>query len=136
MLTFRSPDFKPPQESPMFERFIARQPIFDQRLKVVAYELLFRANSRNVFEPRPNASSSVIVDSTMLFDLQTLTGPAKAFVNVDETALLQGAPKLLPKDRVVVEVLETVSPTREIVDACLYALPGIFLRASRHHRRT
>jgi c-di-GMP-related signal transduction protein len=102
----------------MFERFIARQPIFDQRMKVVGYELLFRASSRNVFEPRPNASSSVMVDSTMLFDLQTLTGPAKAFVNADDSALLQGAPRLLPKERVVVEVLETVVPTPEIVSAC------------------
>lgn len=102
----------------MLERFIARQPIFDQRLKVIAYELLFRASSRNVFEPRQNASSSVIVDSTMLFDLQTLTGPAKAFVNADGTALLQGAPRLLPKDRVVIEVLESVVPTPEIVKAC------------------
>ena len=102
----------------MLERFIARQPIFDQRLKVVAYELLFRASSRNVFEPRQNASSSVIVDSTMLFDLQTLTGSAKAFVNADDSALLHGAPRLLPKDRVVIEVLETVVPTPEIVKAC------------------
>jgi len=81
----------------MFERYIARQPIFDQRAKVVAYELLFRASARNVFEHRENASSSVIVDSIMLFDLQTLTGAAKAFINADETALLRGAPKLLPK---------------------------------------
>src|SRR5262244_2771361 len=102
----------------MFERFIARQPIFDQRLKVVAYELLFRASSRNVFEPRQNAATSVIVDSTMLFDLQTLTGVAKAFINVDDAALLQRAPRLLPKERVVIEILETVNPTDEVFAAC------------------
>jgi EAL and modified HD-GYP domain-containing signal transduction protein len=102
----------------MLERFIARQPIFDQRLKVMAYELLFRASARNVFEPRENASSRVFVDANMLFDLQTLTGAAKAFLNADETALLRGAPRLLPKDRIVIEVLETVAPTREIVEAC------------------
>jgi c-di-GMP-related signal transduction protein len=102
----------------MFERYIARQPIFDQRMKVVAYELLFRASARNVFEFRENASSSVIVDATMLFDLQTLTGPAKAFVNADESALVRGAPKLLPKDRIVIEILETVLPTPDVVKAC------------------
>lgn len=102
----------------MYERFIARQPIFDQRLKVFAYELLFRSGPQNVFQPRKDASSSVIVDSTMLFDLQTLTGHAKAFVNTDQTALLQGAVKLLPADRIVVEILETVVPTPEVVAAC------------------
>ena len=102
----------------MYERFIARQPIFDERLKVFAYELLFRAGPQNIFQPRKDASSSVIVDSATLFDLQTLTGHAKAFINVDEAALLSGAARLLPASRIVVEILETVSPTPEVVQAC------------------
>jgi EAL and modified HD-GYP domain-containing signal transduction protein len=102
----------------LYERFIARQPIFDGRLKLFAYELLFRGGPQNVFQPRKDASSSVIVDSTMLFDLQTLTGRAKAFINADESALLQGAVKLLPVGRIVVEILESVAPTPDIVDAC------------------
>ena len=48
----------------VFENFIARQPIFDQRLKVFAYELLFRAGTEDVFRPRKEASSSTIVDSS------------------------------------------------------------------------
>jgi c-di-GMP-related signal transduction protein len=102
----------------VYERFIARQPIFDSRLKVFAYELLFRAGRKNVFEPRKDASSSVIVDSSMLFDFQTLVGSAKAFINVDENALLRRAIKLLPADRIIVEILETVCPEGEIIAAC------------------
>lgn len=103
----------------MYEKFIARQPIFDTRLKVFAYELLFRSGPKNIFQPRKEASSSVIVDSSTLFDLQTLTGPhAKAFINVDEAAILRGAVRLLPAKRIVVEILETVSPTPEVVQAC------------------
>jgi EAL and modified HD-GYP domain-containing signal transduction protein len=102
----------------LYERFVARQPIFDERLKVFAYELLFRAGPQNIFQPRKDASSSVIVDSTTLFDLETLTGHAKAFINVDEAALLSGAPRMLPPQRIVVEILETVTPTPEIVQAC------------------
>ena len=102
----------------MYERFIARQPIFDYRLKVFAYELLFRDGPQNVFRPRQDASSSVIVDATMLFDFQTLIGPKKAFINADENAILRGALKLLPADRIIVEILETVRPSCEIVAAC------------------
>jgi c-di-GMP-related signal transduction protein len=102
----------------LYERFIARQPIFDERLKVFAYELLFRAGPQNIFQPRKDASSSVIVDSATLFDLQTLTGHAKAFINVDEGALLRGAARLLPAKRIVVEILESVSPTPVIIQAC------------------
>ena len=102
----------------MHEKFIARQPIFDKRLRVHAYELLFRSGPQNFFSPRHQASSSVIADSLTIFDLQTLTGPARAFVNVDEMALRLGAPRLMPPDRVVLEILENVKPTSEIVNLC------------------
>lgn len=102
----------------MQARFIARQPIFDKRLRVYAYELLFRGGPQNYFQPANNASSSVIADSITLFDLQALTGSARAFVNVDELALRLGAPRLLPPDRIVVEVLETVAASEEIVKIC------------------
>lgn len=102
----------------MHERFIARQPIFDQRLQVFAYELLFRGGPQNSFKPYANASSSVIADSITLFDLQMLTGQARAFVNLDELALRLGAARLLPAERIVVEILETVRPTQEVVGLC------------------
>jgi c-di-GMP-related signal transduction protein len=102
----------------VYEKFIARQPIFDEKLKLFAYELLFRANSQNVFQSRKEASSSVIVDSLMLFDLPTLTGSVKAFINLDKSALQRGAARLLPPDRVIIEILETVSPTPEVVQLC------------------
>jgi c-di-GMP-related signal transduction protein len=102
----------------MHERFIARQPIFDNRLQVYAYELLFRGGPQNYFQPSRNASSSGIADSVTLFDLQTLTGRARAFVNVDELALKLGVPRLLPPERIVVEILETVQPTEEILSIC------------------
>jgi c-di-GMP-related signal transduction protein len=102
----------------MHEKFIARQPILDTRLQVFAYELLFRGGPQNSFQPFANAASSVIADSITLFDLEMLAGQARAFVNVDEMALRLGAPGLLPADRIVVEILETVRPTQEILGAC------------------
>jgi len=102
----------------MHEKFIARQPIFDKILRVHAYELLFRGGPQNFFQPRNHASSSVIADSLTIFDLQTLTGPARAFINVDEMALRLGAPRLMPPDRVVLEILESVNPAREVVNLC------------------
>lgn len=102
----------------MYERFIARQPIFDGRQKVFAYELLFRSGRHNSFQPHKNASTSVIVDSALLFDLQTLVGHAKAFINADQDALLRGAVRLLPADRIIVEILESVPPSGDVVAAC------------------
>jgi c-di-GMP-related signal transduction protein len=78
----------------------------------------FRAGSQNVFQLRKEASSSVIVDSITLFDLPALTGAAKAFINLDEPSPRRGAARLLPADRVIIEILETVSPTPEVVQLC------------------
>lgn len=102
----------------MTEKFIAKQAIFDGALNVFAYELLFRGSKVNRFEPDVIASQSVIVDSTMVFDMERLIGPAKAFVNVDEKSLLSEAPRLLDPRRVVLELLETVNPGMEVHEAC------------------
>jgi len=109
-----------PQESKPLatERFVARQPIFDKRLKVFGYELLFRAGPENFFRPHEAAAGSVIADSLTLFDLQTLVGHARAFVNIDEASLLRDSARLLPKDHVVLELLETITPSPEVVEAC------------------
>jgi c-di-GMP-related signal transduction protein len=102
----------------MHEKFIARQPIFDDKLKLFGYELLFRASSENVFRPYKSASDSLIVDSTSLFGLQSLTGHAKAFINLDLFALQRGTARLLPPDQVVIEILENITPTQEVVQLC------------------
>src|SRR5256886_7054063 len=102
----------------MSDKFIARQPIFGSDLKVFAYELLFRTSPENRALPNAMVSQSVIVDSMMVFDLERLIGPAKAFVNMDEKALLSEAAKLLDPRRVVLEVLEHVKPTSEVIESC------------------
>ena len=102
----------------MSDKFIARQPIFGPNMKLYAYELLFRSSEWNGFVPNPMASQSVIVDSMMVFDMERLIGAAKAFVNVDEKALQSEAARLLDPRRVVIEILEHVEPTEQIVEVC------------------
>ncbi|MGC1902909.1 MAG: hypothetical protein WA715_03725 [Candidatus Acidiferrum sp.] len=102
----------------MHEKFFARQPIFDDQLKLIAYEPLFRAGSENVFHHYKEASGSLIVDSTMAFGLQPLTGHAKAFINLDKLALERGTARLLPPDQVMIEIFESVTPSQEVVQLC------------------
>jgi len=101
--------------------FVARQPIFKRNKEVFAYELLFRAGLHNYFDPgqdEEEATSKVITNSFLLIGLPTMTEGKKAFVNFSEYMLLNGYPELFPKDHVVVEVLETVRATPEVVDSC------------------
>ncbi len=100
--------------------FVARQPIFDSRTSVYAYELLFRSGAENVFSSSdPDAASArVMADSSSLFGLDSLTAGRRAFVNVTRRVLIEGLCLLLPKDWLVVELLETIEPDPEVVAAC------------------
>ena len=102
------------------DAFIARQPIFDRQLGVHAYELLFRSGLKDFFDhPDPDqASSKVIADSLLLPGLDSLTGGRPAFINVTRELLVGDGISLLPASTTVVEILETVEPDREVLDAC------------------
>ncbi len=102
------------------ESFIARQPIFDARRNVYGYELFFRSGLENVFrhENPDQATSKVMVDSFFLFNLNDLTGGKRAFINVPREILLKEYMFFLPREQVVVELLETVEPDAEVLQAC------------------
>jgi EAL and modified HD-GYP domain-containing signal transduction protein len=103
------------------ERFLARQPIFDTALRVVAYELLFRSDLDNYCKAvdTTQASSSVISHSALLFDLPHLTGGHRAFVNIGREGLLADHVRVLPPAMTTVEILEHVVADDAVVDACL-----------------
>ena len=101
--------------------FVARQPIFTRNKEVFAYELLFRSGLHNYFDPLQDgeeATSKVITNSFLLIGIATITEGKKAFINFNEEMLLKGYPSLFPKEIAVVEVLETVGATPEVLQAC------------------
>ena len=102
----------------MEEAFIGRQAILDQQKKVYAYEILFRSGLKNAFDPNLDgnvATQSVMVNAMLDFGMNKLVSDKRAFINFTEQNLLNRAPKLLPSENVVVEILETVQPTPEIL---------------------
>ncbi len=102
------------------EHFIARQPIFDTKGRVYAYELLFRSGLHNYFDcdDADHAAASVIANSALLFGLNEMTGNAKAFINCTRKVLLEDYMTVLPKERAVIEILEHVEPDAEVIAAC------------------
>jgi EAL and modified HD-GYP domain-containing signal transduction protein len=102
------------------ETFIARQPIFEGNQKVYGYELLFRSSLNNMFSHSDpdQASSKVLADSFFLLGLPLLTGGKRAFINVTREILLKEFLFLIPKDHIVIEVLEDVIPDAEVISAC------------------
>ena len=100
--------------------FLGRQPILDRRQELFAYELLFRnsaANAANVSDDLA-ATASVISHTFGELGVDQALGPYKGFINCDANLLLSDLPELLPPDKIVLEVLETVDITPEIVERC------------------
>ncbi len=64
------------------------------------------------------ATSKVISDSYFLLGIPTLTGGKRAFINITRDVLLNEFVYLIPKESMVVEILETVEPDPEILAAC------------------
>lgn len=99
-------------------RYVARQPILDLRGRVHAYELLFRSGPEQGFRGDSDLATRTMLDNTVIFGLERLTGGVSAFVNCTREALTDNLVEILPPGICVLEILETVEPTPELVDAC------------------
>lgn len=99
--------------------FVARQPIFDRRQQVVAYELLYRARDSRVAEiSDPDlATTEVFINTFMDIGLERVTGQRRAYVNLTRPFLLGQYPLPFRQDSVTLEVLEDIVPDAELIAA-------------------
>lgn len=100
--------------------FIGRQPIINRNKKIFGYELLFRSSMVSDAKVLNNikATANVIVNALNNVGLKRLIGEKKGFINVDAEILESGIFDLLPKENMVLEILETVELTDNIVELC------------------
>ncbi len=102
------------------DAYVARQPIFDHRKKISGYELLFRDQLAK-YDPGVDgdvATSTVLSNSYFSIGMESLVGDKRSFINFTESLLLQKFPLLLPTESTVIEILEDVNPTEQLVAAC------------------
>jgi EAL and modified HD-GYP domain-containing signal transduction protein len=99
--------------------YLGRQPILDTRQRTVAYELLYRSSLQNAFSQTDGetATSTVLHNLFCALGIEQVCGKKKAFINFPDKILLDGLPALEPR-QIVVEILETVTVTPDIVEAC------------------
>ena len=100
--------------------FVARQPIFSRRRGVYGYELLFRHGLELAFGATDgNAATSSVIETGLLnIGLDQLTGGRPAFINFTRDLLLTQEILRLPRKQIVIEILETVAPEPDILEAC------------------
>lgn len=99
-------------------RYTARQPILDMHGRVHGYELLFRSGPEEVFRGDGDLATRTMLDNTVIFGLEKLTGGLPAFVNCTADALTGQLVHVLPSSMTVLEILENLEPTKTLIDAC------------------
>lgn len=100
--------------------YVARQPIFDCNNKSIGYELLFRSNLENIYtgEDGDRSTLEVINNTFLSIGFDNVIGCKKAFINLSESLLMANFMTALPPKYVVIEILETVEPTTEVIERC------------------
>lgn len=107
-------------EQPGTEIYLGRQPILDLRRHLFAYELLFRSSRRNFSRigDSVRATATVIVNTFNGLGVEAALGDRIGFINVDEDFLFSDMLELLPAHAVVLEILETVPPSPQVIARC------------------
>ena len=101
------------------DAYVARQPIFDRKKRIFAYELLFR-NSLDNFMPKVDedmASSQILSSTYYTIGIDKITSGKRAFINFTQNLLEDMVPLFFPKTTTVVEILENVKPSSKVIEA-------------------
>lgn len=98
------------------EFFLARQPILNRGQGLIAYELLFRraeAGSASVIDDL--AATAAVIEHATELGMENVIGGSLGFVNIDASVLMSDFVQFLPREKVVLEILETVKVTDTVI---------------------
>jgi c-di-GMP-related signal transduction protein len=105
---------------------LARQGIYNKAGFICAYELLYRGDeaiSANLFDQgsleADTATSAVITQLFTNADMGLVLGNKPGFINFTRNHLLRHLPVLLPKNRIVIEVLEHIDIDQSVIDSII-----------------
>jgi c-di-GMP-related signal transduction protein len=114
---------------------LGRQSILNRKEELVAYELLFRSPDSQTadFTDASYATASVIVNTLTGFGVEDVLGKHKGFINLELDLLMSDSLNILPKERMVIELLETLEVTPALVERCRYLKENGFTLALDDH---
>jgi EAL and modified HD-GYP domain-containing signal transduction protein len=98
--------------------FIGRQPILNRQQQIIGYELLFRLDQASLtadFSSDMQAGTNILVNTLSNMGADWLVGSKLAFVNVATSMLESNFLELLHPQRVVLEIVESVNATPELL---------------------
>lgn len=103
--------------------YVGRQPIVDGNQMIHGYEILFRnSNFKNVaeFDDSFSAIATTLVNLFEKFGIESIIGNNLGFINVNEKFILSDFVEIIPNENFVLEILESVEVTDELVQRIKY----------------
>ena len=102
---------------PNSSRYLGRQAIVDRQQQLVAYELLFRSSPANFALVRDDllASAEVLRNAFGELGSADVLGQFPGFINASADLLQDAILDQLPAERLVLEILETVTVTEALL---------------------
>lgn len=97
--------------------FIARQPIFDRNREVYGYEMQFRSGPASLFAQPDQPGAGVVVNQSLLENVQALTSGKRAFIPATRDALLNDYAVLLPREWLAIELRDSADAGPELIEA-------------------
>jgi EAL and modified HD-GYP domain-containing signal transduction protein len=104
----------------MSDLLIARQPIFNRNLEVVAYELLYRSVhniEKAIVIDGDLATTQVIVNTFADIGLDDIVGNKIAFINMTRNFLLGNIPIPFSPNQVILEILENIKVDSQVINS-------------------
>ncbi len=99
------------------EILVTRQPVFDRREQLYGYDLVLRSpgTERGLAGPLPE---QLVADTFLGIGIDQVAAGRRAFVTVDRDMIIGGAARLLPPDRVVLQLSGRLGHDEELLQAC------------------
>lgn len=97
--------------------FVGRQPVFNRKGNIFAYELLYRNSDENKFpDVAPEkATIELLINTFLQIGYDDVANRTKVFINFTETLLYDDILMQLDPRFVIIEVLEEVEVTNELI---------------------
>ena len=118
-MNFASAQSTAPKDVAIFEYFyVARQPIFDNYNRTYGYELLFRTGADKTMADVTDQDYATLCVATSGFikSQESLDQSKKIFINFTANLIMDQAPRGLPPGVTVIEILEDIVPTPELIE--------------------
>lgn len=103
------------------EVYVGRQPIFDRNNAVFGYELLYRRSMNNFYEgvDGNQATRDLIYNAFFAMQIDDLTEGKVGFINFTDAMVRDLVPEILPKEQLVIEILEDSVVDADLIQACV-----------------